>query len=416
MASIFRPLNIPTLQPTEFPIPPSFARVVELAYNLWWSWNSTGASLWSNLDPVAWESHHNPIELLESIEPSRWQVLGAIEAVQDRYLTALTEFNRYLNDADSWYSRQGQSLPGPVAYLCTEFGVHSSVPFYSGGLGILAGDHLKSASDLGLPLIGIGLLFRRGYFRQEVEAGGEQQHIYPTLDVRRLPVKPVASPSGGQLKVEVEFPGRIVRVAVWKLDVGRVPLILLDTDIPENDLSDRPITHTLYVRGREMRFCQEMILGIGGVRALEALAIEPSAWHVNEGHAAMAFLDRIRREKSDGDDLAAIKETIRAPEPVHPAHAGPGRQRGIRHWHRCPLPGSPQEEDGHDRGGIGRTGVLQRRYRPIRPGSTGHPDVLGCQWSQQATRRDRHPGLAASHRRSGPGGHQRRPYPNLDRA
>jgi starch phosphorylase len=304
-------LNIPTLQPTEFPIPPSFARVVELAYNLWWSWNSSGASLWSNLDPVAWESHHNPIELLESIEPSRWQVLGAIEAVQDRYLTALTEFNRYLNDADSWYSRQGQSLPGPVAYLCTEFGVHSSVPFYSGGLGILAGDHLKSASDLGLPLIGVGLLFRRGYFRQEVEAGGEQQHIYPTLDVRRLPVKPVASPSGGQLKVEVEFPGRIVRVAVWKLDVGRVPLILLDTDIPENDLSDRPITHTLYVRGREMRFCQEMILGIGGVRALEALAIEPSAWHVNEGHAAMAFLDRIRREKADGDDLAAIKETIR---------------------------------------------------------------------------------------------------------
>ena len=284
---------------------------MELAYNLWWSWNSSGATLWSNLDPVAWESHHNPIELLESIEPSRWQVLGGIEAVQDRYLTALTEFNRYMNDRDSWYSRQGQSLSGPIAYLCTEFGVHSSVPFYSGGLGILAGDHLKSASDLGLPLVGIGLLFRRGYFRQEIEAGGEQQHIYPTLDVRRLPVKPVASPTGGQLKVEVEFPGRLIRVAVWKLEVGRVPLILLDTDIPENDLSDRPITHTLYVRGREMRFCQEMILGIGGVRALEALAIEPSAWHVNEGHAALAFLDRVRRQKSDGIDLAVIKESIR---------------------------------------------------------------------------------------------------------
>ena len=160
--SILFRLNIPTLQPTEFAIPQTFARVVELAYNLWWSWNSAGASLWSNLDPVAWERHHNPIELLESIEPSRWQVLGQIEAVQDRYQTALTEFNRYLDDEDSWYSRQGKPLTAPVAYLCTEFGVHSSVPFYSGGLGILAGDHLKSASDLGLPLIGVGLLFPAG--------------------------------------------------------------------------------------------------------------------------------------------------------------------------------------------------------------------------------------------------------------
>lgn len=308
---IFACLNIPTLQPTEFAIPPSYARVVELAYNLWWSWNSAGVSLWSNLDPVGWERHHNPIELLESIEPSRWQVLGEIEAVQDRYQTALSEFNRYMEDHDNWYSRQGQPLAAPIAYLCTEFGVHSSVPFYSGGLGILAGDHLKSASDLGLPLIGVGLLFRRGYFRQEIEAGGEQQHIYPTLDVRRLPVRPVASPTGGQLKVEVEFPDRVVRAAVWKMDVGRIPLLLLDTDIPENDLSDRPITHTLYVRGREMRFCQEMILGIGGVRAIEALAIEPSVWHVNEGHAAMALLELIRRRRADGVDLATVQQTIK---------------------------------------------------------------------------------------------------------
>ncbi len=304
-------LNIPTLHPTEFAIPQSYARVVELAYNLWWSWNPAGTSLWSNLDPVAWERHHNPIELLESIEPSRWHVLEQIEAVQDRYRSALTEFHRYMEDDDSWYSRQAKPLAGPVAYLCTEFGVHSSLPFYSGGLGILAGDHLKSASDLGLPLVGVGVLFRRGYFRQEIEAGGEQQHIYPTLDVRRLPVKPVASPTGGQLKVEVDFPGRIVRAAVWKLDVGRVPLLLLDTDIPENDLSDRPITHTLYVRGREMRFCQEMILGIGGVRALEALGIEPSAWHVNEGHAALAFLERVRSHLAEGGDLATVQKSIK---------------------------------------------------------------------------------------------------------
>ncbi|MGH8927635.1 MAG: alpha-glucan family phosphorylase, partial [Acidimicrobiia bacterium] len=304
-------MNIPTLQPTEFAIPPLYAGVVELAYNLWWSWNGSGASLWSNLDPLGWETHHNPVELLESIEPSRWQAIGQIEAVHDRYLTAVAEFRRYMEDTDTWYQRQGRPLRAPIAYLCTEFGVHSSLPFYSGGLGILAGDHLKSSSDLGLPLIGIGILFRRGYFRQEIEAGGEQQHIYPTLDVRRLPVRPVASPTGGQLKVEVEFPGRSVKVAVWRLDVGRVPLLLLDTDIPDNDLSDRPITHTLYVRGREMRFCQEMILGIGGVRALDALGIEPAVWHVNEGHAAMALLELIRRRKADGADLATVHKSIK---------------------------------------------------------------------------------------------------------
>lgn len=304
-------VNIPTLHAAEFSIPNSFARVVELAYNMWWSWNSTGNSLWSNLDPVAWERHHNPIDLLTSIDPSEWQLIGQIEAVQERYRTAIAEFARYMEDTDTWYAHQRRPLKGPIAYLCTEFGVHASVPFYSGGLGILAGDHLKSASDLGLPLVAVGILFRRGYFRQEIEAGGEQQHIYQTLDIRRFPVRPVASPTGGQLKVEVEFPDRNVKVAVWKLDVGRVPLLLLDTDIPENDLSDRPITHTLYVRGREMRFCQELVLGVGAVRALDALGIEPAVWHINEGHAAMALLELMRERKAHGLDLTAARESIK---------------------------------------------------------------------------------------------------------
>jgi starch phosphorylase len=304
-------VNIPTLPTTEFSIPAAYARVVELAYNLWWSWNATGSSLWSNLDPIAWERQHNPLELLASIEPSHWEVIGHIEAVQDRYRTALSEFTRYMADTDTWYARKGQNLESPIAYLCTEFGVHASVPFYSGGLGILAGDHVKSASDLGIPLVAVGLLYRRGYFRQEIEAGGEQQHIYPTLDVRRLPVRPVASPTGGQLKVDVDFPDRIVKAAIWKLDVGRVPLLLLDTDIPDNDLSDRPITHTLYVRGREMRFCQEMVLGIGGVRALNAVGVEPSVWHINEGHAALALLELIRERQDSGLSLAEAKRSIK---------------------------------------------------------------------------------------------------------
>jgi starch phosphorylase len=223
----------------------------------------------------------------------------------------VADFDQYMSSEENWYERQGQRLSGPVAYLCTEFGVHASVPFYSGGLGILAGDHLKSASDLGLPLVAVGLLFRRGYFRQEIEAEGEQQHIYPSLDVRRLPVRPVASPTGGQLKVEVEFPRGPVKVAVWKLDVGRVPLLLLDTDIEENDVSDRPITHTLYVRGRPMRFCQEMVLGIGAVRALDALGISPAVWHINEGHAALALLELVRDRMAGGADLATAMKSIK---------------------------------------------------------------------------------------------------------
>ena len=302
---------IPTLPQVEFAIPSTYARVVELAYNLWWSWNTAGANLWSNLDPVAWERYHNPIELLNSIDPSRWQAIANVEAVQERYRTALADFDRYMEDPDTWYRRQGTNLTGPVAYLCTEFGVHASVPFYSGGLGILAGDHLKSASDLGIPTVAVGLMYRRGYFRQEIDAGGEQQHIYPVLEPRQLPIRPVASATGGQLKVEIEFPGRVVKAAVWKLEVGRVALLLLDTDIPENHVSDRPITQILYVGGREMRFCQEMVLGVGAVRALAALGLKPSAWHINEGHAAMALLELARSSVDQGTTFDEARKAIK---------------------------------------------------------------------------------------------------------
>jgi starch phosphorylase len=302
---------IPTLPQVEFAVPSTYERIVELAYNLWWSWNTAGANLWSNLDPVAWEHYHNPIELLLSIDPSRWQSIEHVEAVQERYRTALADFDRYLDDADNWYQRHGSTVTGPVAYLCTEFGVHASVPFYSGGLGILAGDHLKSASDLGIPTVAVGLLYRRGYFRQEIDAGGEQQHIYPVLELRELPIRPVASPTGGQLKVEIEFPGRVVKAAVWKLEVGRVPLLLLDTDIPENHVSDRPITQILYVGGREMRFCQEMVLGVGAVRTLSALGIEPSVWHINEGHAAMALLELARASIEKGATFEEARAMVK---------------------------------------------------------------------------------------------------------
>lgn len=304
-------IQIPTLPNAELTVPQSLGRLVDLAHNLWWSWHAEGRDLWVQIDPVGWERYHNPIDLLASIDRMQWRVIEQIEAVHERYQAAVTEFDKYMKSRETWFDRQLVDLPGPVAYLCTEFGVHDSLPFYSGGLGILAGDHLKSSTDLGIPLVAAGLLYRRGYFRQEVGMEGHQQHIYPTLDLRSLPVRPVAAGSG-QLKIPIEFPGREVHAAVWKLDVGRVPLLLLDTDIPENDPADRPITHQLYVAGREMRFCQELVLGVGSVRALEALGISPSVWHVNEGHAAMSLLERSAVGVERGADLAAARESIRS--------------------------------------------------------------------------------------------------------
>lgn len=305
-------LTIPALPTTELPVPRSLHRLVDLAHNLWWSWNPEGKTLWSTIDPVGWEAHHNPVELLLSIDAVQWRQIEQVEAVHERYHKAVTGFDAYMADEDTWFSRRSSMTGGPVAYLCTEFGVHESLPLYSGGLGILAGDHLKAASDLGIPLVGVGLLYRRGYFRQEMDSDGGQQHFYPTLDLKRLPVLPVAAVTGGRLKIPVELPGRTVWAAVWKLDVGRVTLLLLDTDIPDNDLADRPITHQLYVAGREMRFCQELILGVGAVRAIEALDLTPGVWHVNEGHAAMSVLERAAVAIETGESLESATKLLRS--------------------------------------------------------------------------------------------------------
>lgn len=303
--------EIPVLNNVDYPVPRSLERVVDLANNLWWAWNTAGSDLWAALDADQWEQTHNPLDIVRSLEPHRWLELEQIETVRERYADAIRSFDEYMASENTWFRNQGSPVDGVIAYLCTEYGIHNSLPLYSGGLGILAGDHVKSASDLGLPLVGVGLFYRRGYFRQEVDADGDQQHISPILDPQRMPIRPVASPSGGQLKVTVELPGRSLTVAIWRLAVGRISLLLLDTDIPDNDPSDRPVTHTLYVRGREMRFIQELVLGIGGARALAALEIEPSVWHVNEGHAALSVVERTAQVMAGGADLSTATKAIR---------------------------------------------------------------------------------------------------------
>ncbi len=288
--------DIRTLPAAGIEIPQEVSRLHDLAYNLWWTWSPQAHLLFSSLDPARWVRHHNPVELLLSMEPHRWEPLLLDESFMSAYHAVADAFDRYLEEANSsWFRRAfPEYAGGPIAYFSPEYGWHESLGVYAGGLGVLSGDHTKSASDLGLPFVGVGLLYRRGYFRQTVDADGDQQHFYPDYDPLRLPVLPVVGPGGREVRVAVELPGCSVYLRVWKVTVGRVPVLLLDSDVRENDPADRPITSILYVRGREARLCQELVLGIGGTRALRALGIEPTVWHMNEGHSGFVLLERLR--------------------------------------------------------------------------------------------------------------------------
>ncbi|CAN5558158.1 alpha-glucan family phosphorylase [soil metagenome] len=288
------PLDIPTLPPTQFRLPAPLEGLRRLSYNLYWTWHPTVRILFNRIDAAAWSRYRNPIPLLQTQRD--WTELLDNTAFVAEYRTVLRDFDHYIGDgAGHWFQRtHGDSLDGPVAYFCAEYGLHESLGTYSGGLGVLAGDHCKSASDMALPFVAVGLFYRHGYFRQAIDADGHQEHAYPDYDPGRLPLLRVADENGDPLQVGVQLPGRTVWCAVWLAQVGRVPLLLLDTDVPDNAEADRPITHTLYVRGREMRLHQEIVLGVGGVRALRALRIRPATWHLNEGHSAFLLVERMR--------------------------------------------------------------------------------------------------------------------------
>ncbi|MFH0750393.1 MAG: alpha-glucan family phosphorylase [Chloroflexota bacterium] len=296
-------VHVPTLPGAPFGLPPQFEGLRRLAYNLWWMWHPRASMLFQRIDANAWARYRNPIAVFEGA--ISWAPLLDDPAFIAEYQDVMRAFDRYMaNGADHWFHRaHADQLDGPIAYFCAEYGFHESLGIYSGGLGVLAGDHMKSASDMALPVVGVGLLYRKGYFRQTIDADGQQQHAYPDFDLARLPVLRVLDRMGDPLLVPVEFPGRTIHAAVWMLQVGRVPVLLLDTDHPGNAEGDRPITHILYVRGREMRLHQELVLGVGGVRALRALGISPAAWHLNEGHSAFLLVERARELVADGTPL-----------------------------------------------------------------------------------------------------------------
>ncbi len=289
-------MNIPCLRVADIEVPAMVGGLYELAYNFWWSWNPRARRLFDSIDSKAWNEYRNPVELLINLDRARWEVILQSETLLETYNSVMREFRSYCDDTqDTWFARHhGDHSDRTIAYFSSEYGLNECFNIYSGGLGVLSGDHCKAASDLGLPFVAVGLLYRRGYFRQAVDADGRQQHIYPIYDFTRLPVRPVAGPAQAPVVVEVDFPDRKVRAKVWVAQVGRVPLLLLDTDLPQNHPADRPITSQLYVRGREMRLVQERLLGVGGVKALRALSIDPSVWHINEGHSAFLQLERLR--------------------------------------------------------------------------------------------------------------------------
>ncbi|MDH3731277.1 MAG: alpha-glucan family phosphorylase, partial [Acidimicrobiia bacterium] len=298
-------------------VPGTFPGLYDLAHNLWWSWDTSARRLWAAIDDRRWNENRNPLSLLAVVERERWAAIGDDQDFAALYEDVVGRFNDYLTSNDTWYvTTHGDRLDAGIAYLSAEFGVHATLPFYSGGLGVLAGDHAKAASDLGLPLVGVGLFYRRGYFGQEVDLDGKQQHHYYHIELARRPVRPVLDEAGKPLEIEVELPDRSVVAAAWRIDVGRVPLILLDTDVEANHPADRPITHTLYGRNREARLTQELVLGIGAVRILDALGIRPAVWHINEGHAAFSLLERL----GISGDAAAVSAnsvfTLHTPVPA----------------------------------------------------------------------------------------------------
>jgi len=278
-----------------FRVVPSLPAVLEplsrLAYNLHWEWDPEAIDLFRRLDPGLWEaSGHNPALMLGHIDQERLRLLARDDGFLAQMERVRDRLDRYLNHRPGG---EPEAMPR-IAYFSAEFGLTECLQIYSGGLGILAGDHLKSASDLGLPLLGIGLLYQEGYFRQYLNPDGWQQERYTRNDFHNLPIEPLRNADGSAKAFSIDFPGRQVRAQVWKAQVGRVPLYLLDTNVPENGEGDRKITDQLYGGDNEKRIQQEIVLGIGGIRALRLLDLRPAVYHMNEGHSAFLALERIR--------------------------------------------------------------------------------------------------------------------------
>jgi starch phosphorylase len=298
-------------------LPRRIDRLGELAYNLWWTWRSEAQTLFQRIDPVLWETlEHNPVRFLRQVARKDLNTVAKDKKYLDLYDRVIDDLSRYMakdGPDKTWLQTKHPDYKGQIAYFSFEFGLHECLPLYAGGLGVLAGDHLKEASDLGIPLVGMGFMYLLGYFRQRITEDGWQEADYEKLDFADLPVTPVLDAAGEPLKVAIELPNKEMWARVWLAQVGRVPLYLLDADLPENKSQDRALTQRLYNPDPDTRIPQEVLLGIGGVRALRAMKIEPTVWHMNEGHPAFLTLERAREYIQDqGLNFEQAHATIRA--------------------------------------------------------------------------------------------------------
>ncbi len=306
-------LSFYTDLPNHFSLPRRINRLGELAYNLWWTWHPAAQRLYRHIDAHLWEAtYHNPVRFLKQVPRARLNAVAADKHFLSRYDAVFTAFDRYLQAHDTWFRREYPGLQGLIAYFSTEFGLHETLPIYAGGLGVLSGDHLKEASDLGLPLVAVGFFYTHGYFTQRLSDDGWQEALPVDLNYDDLPIIPLFDEEGAPLTVSVALPDRDVRVRLWTIQVGRVPLILLDADVEGNTPEDRQLTARLYSSELDLRISQEIILGIGGVRALRKLGCAPAVWHMNEGHSAFMTLERIREKVAAGQTFEeAAREVAR---------------------------------------------------------------------------------------------------------
>lgn len=277
-------------------LPKRIENLEKIANNLWWSWNTEFLKLFKKIDIDLWETvEKNPVKFLKLVSQKKLEEATKNNNFLKEYDKIVENFESYMNSKNTWFSKTyPENEKDIIAYFSAEYGLDQILPIYSGGLGILSGDHLKSASDLGIPLVAVGLLYKNGYFHQKINGYGEQQTEYKNIDLHTLPILPVKDEEGKDLMIYVKFPERRIYLKVWQINVGRVKLYLMDSDIEENAEEYRNITKTLYGGDQEMRISQEIILGMGGVRLLKTLGLTPTVYHMNEGHSSFLILELIK--------------------------------------------------------------------------------------------------------------------------
>lgn len=300
--------------PNHFSLPRRISRLAQLAYNLWWVWNPEGQMVFSQIDKTLWERlNHNPVAFLHAVERPRLNAMTNDRYYLDYYDRVMRNFDAYMKNEDTWYKRTYPNLTDKVmAYFSFEFGLHESLQIYAGGLGVLSGDHLKEASDLGMPLVGLGFVYNQGYFSQRITEDGWQESRNLVLNFDEMPIIPLTTATGRPAMISVELPGRTLWARLWMVQVGRVPLYLLDSNVEENSPVDRQLTARLYISDLEARISQEILLGMGGVRALRLLGIHPVMWHMNEGHNAFLAIERALEYKARGFTWDQAAAQIRA--------------------------------------------------------------------------------------------------------